>query len=121
MGHGDEQLQGHRALGLMIVEPCAVGGCAIRGCGERGMARDVRMNFVGTMVIRIEFVQVHVHERSTERSQRDGHRQPDRGQRPNHTVIVRETHRAVKPERARAVSQFENVTQRLKLHGRSLR
>ena len=95
LGHGDEQLQRHRALGLMIVEARAV-----RRRGERGVAREVRVNFVGAMVLRIAFVQVHVHERSTERSQRDGHRQPDRGQRSNHTVIVRETNRTVKPERA---------------------
>lgn len=98
LGHGDEQLQGHRTLGLMIVKPCALGGRAIVGRRERGVVRDVRVNLAGAMVTRIEFVKVRVHERGAERSKRDGHRQPDRGQRPNHTVIVGETNRAVKPQ-----------------------
>ena len=67
LGHGNEHLQGHCALGVMIVEARASGRR-----GERGVARDVRMNFVRAMVVRIEFAQVRVHERSTERSQRDG-------------------------------------------------
>jgi hypothetical protein len=69
LGHGNEHLQGHGALGVVIVEARASGRR-----GERVVARDVRMNFVRTMVVRIKFVQVRVYERSTERSQRDGRR-----------------------------------------------
>jgi len=88
LSHGDEQLQGHRAFGRVIVE-CG----ALVGHRERAVARNVCVNFVGAVMVGVKFVEVRVHQRRAERCQRDSHRQPDRGQRPNHTVIVRETRR----------------------------
>jgi len=82
----------------MIAEPCVIVGCAVMGCRERGVTRDVRVHFVRAVVVRIEFVRMGVQERRAERPQRDGHRQPDHGQRPYHAVIVRETNRTVKPD-----------------------
>ena len=80
----------------MVVEPCGIGSGAIVERLARGVTRDVRVNLVGAMVVCIEFVRVRMDERSSERSQRDGHRQPHRSQRPDHAVIVRETHGTVK-------------------------
>ena len=66
LSHGDKQLQGHRALGVVIVEPrTVVNGAVIRRV-QRGVPTDVCVNLRRVVVVGAGCVRVRVHERSAE-------------------------------------------------------
>jgi len=81
---GDEQLQEHRALGVVVVETRSASVMVRRGVpGEVGVDR-----LTPVVVIRLMTTQMGVNERRAECGGLDGNGQANRDQSPQHKGII---------------------------------